>query len=487
MKKTQPLDLEKRQFDITEFFYIKKKISECSTFYATLYNLSHIEFSEIVPTACITFDSEGNTLDMKINPMFWDSLNEEAKTFVVLHELSHIMYDHPKRFVHLELDLEIANIASDIVINHNLYENYGIIRELFEWKKYCWVETCFKDLKTIPASNRSFEFYYNLLNECKNTPDVELLGSHKNPGEPSSEKDENYKNISEDDSKLDSFGNIKSSKKKQKEDSKQEISDLMKQIVEKNPDLIEEFNADPCIDSLGFEPISESLVETPKMKEERNGSDSSFVMQELPNFEKLMKILIPPQKKQFREDENETWVGTHRRYMSYLDNNPQVSLPNIYYSQKLLPRKKKNVWIFIDNSGSCAGMFHTFSTIAVSLMKSKEVECRGFTFGDTCDEIKLSENMKINFYAGNDGGFDCIEKKILKIMKDEKGIQYPDNIVVLSDGGAEFNCINKLLNPKSWVMLINNNKHHHLTPKGGKYMVCNSDFFKSNSNKPKMK
>lgn len=480
-----------RQFDISEFFYIKKEISECSSFYATLYNLAHCEFSEDIPTACITFDKEGNTLNMKINPTFWDGLNETAKTFVVLHELSHVVYDHPKRFVHLQLDFELANIASDIVINHNLYRNYGIVRENFDWEKYCWVETCFKDSKVIPDPDRSFEFYYNLLNENRNQPDVELLGSHSNGEEPSEDNESSNnpsteKDIDGEKAEMDDFGNIKPKPKKPGKEDKPEISDLMKEIIEQNPELVEEFNGDPSIESLGFDPIKETSGHTPKMQTERSGKEAEFQMQELPNFDKLMKILTPPVKKKYREEENETWVGTHRRYMSYLDNNPQVSLPNIYYSQKLLPPKKKNVWIFIDNSGSCSGMFHTFSTIAVSLMKSKEVECRGFTFGDTCDEIKLSDKMHISFYAGNDGGFDCIENKIKNIMTKEK-IAYPDNIVVLSDGGAEFRCINKLVNPKAWIMLINNNYHQKLTPPGGKYMVCDSQFFKKpQPKKPKM-
>lgn len=492
MKKNETLP--KKEFDISEFFIIKRKISECSRFYEALYNLAHINFDESVTTAAVSFDRYGNMLNMKINPIFWDSLNNEAKTFVILHELSHVVYDHGKRFIHLELDFELANIASDIVINHNLNNNYDIVREDFNWEKYCWVETCFKDAKVTPPNNRSFEYYYNLLNEAKNIPNVELLGSHSDGTESPEEKQENAANPnnSSEEPKKNKFGNIEvpQLKKpgKKEEIEKQEISDVMKEIMDLNPELIAEFNQEPNIENLGFDPIKEHVVKTPKMGKEREGDSSDFVMQELPNFEKLMKILIPPQKKKYREDENETWVGTHRRYMSYLDNNPNVSLPNVYFSQKLLPQKKKNVWIFIDNSGSCSGMFHTFSSIAVALMKSKDVECRGFTFGDTCDEIKLSENMRISFYAGNDGGFDCIENKILKILKEEKNTQYPENIVVLSDGGAEFNCIKKLKQPKSWVMLINNNNHQYLTPQGGKYIVCDTNFFNSpNKSNPKMR
>lgn len=487
-------------FDISEFFQIKRAISECSQFYAALYNLAHCEYSDSIPTACVQFDKEGNMLKMMINPDFWNSLGDEAKSFVVLHELSHIVYDHPKRFLHLELDMELANIASDIVINHNLCNNYGIVREMFDWEPYCWVETCFKELKKTPPNNKSFEFYYNLLNELKYKPEQQLLGNHGNmsptkkedlenmDGAPSLGENEEKPEPGEDESKQDEFGNIKPSEKDA--NAKPEISQTMKDILSQNPDLVEEFNGDPDAKNLGFDSLKEHMGHIAKKAEkERDGDTATFEMQEPPNFDKLMDLLLPSKKKKYREEMNETWVGTHRRYMSYLDNNKDISLPNVYYSQKLLPPEKKNVWVFIDNSGSCSGMFHTFSTIAVSLMKSDQVECRGFTFGDTCDEIKLSEKMRIGFYAGNDGGFDCIEHKIKEIMKKEPNTKYPDNIVVLSDGGAEFGNIKQLINPKAWIMLINNNRHGHLTPPGGKALLCDSNFFtpkKKTVTRPKM-
>ena len=83
-----------KPFNISEYFKIKQKIEECNTFYAALFNLAEITYSNKVDTACINFDKNGNTLNMEINPVFWDSLNETAKTFIVLHELYHVVYDH---------------------------------------------------------------------------------------------------------------------------------------------------------------------------------------------------------------------------------------------------------------------------------------------------------------------------------------------------------------------------------------------------------
>ena len=36
---------------------------------------------------------------------------------------------------------------------------------------------------------------------------------------------------------------------------------------------------------------------------------------------------------------------------------------------------------------------------------------------------------------------------------------------------------NKLEKPKNWILLINNNNSHSLTPPGGKYIKLNNDFF----------
>lgn len=459
----------KKPFNISEYFKIKQRIEECDAFYAALYNLAEVSYSEEISTACINFDKDGNSLNMKINPSFWNSLNEDAKTFVVLHELYHVVYDHGKRIKNLGGDFNLGNIASDIVINHHIHEKVGIHRELFDWKPYCWVETCFPKENNVPT-DRNFEFYYRKLESSKSLENNQLLGSH-------SDGEELNKDETKDNSNDATIGD---------EFSPENFSDTFKGIIEQNPILAEEIAKSPDFKNLGDE-LKEHLPIHPKLGNKHSGAQADFVKSdEKPTFHKLMKILVP-KKKDKVDDDLEVWVGTHRRYTSFLKNNGNMILPNIKEYEKFSGKDKKEVWIFMDSSGSCHGMFHTFSNIVMALLKEKTVNCRAFAFGDDCEEVD-TKNRKIGFYSGNAGGFDCIEYKILEVMEKEK-IKYPDNVVVLSDGGVYFGIKDRVQQPKNWILLINNDHCKNLTPKGGQYFKVDKNFFglDREQKKPKMK
>ena len=476
----------KKQFNINEFFKIKRKIEECDVFYAALYNLAHISYSEDIPTACVSFDKQGNSLNMLINPHFWQSLNDDAKTFVILHELYHVVYDHGKRIIELGGDFLLGNQASDIVINHHIHEKVGLDRDGFDWKPFCWVETCFPNEENVPT-NKSFEYYYNKLSRMQELVELTLLGTHGN-GESLNEanKQDNHQNGSgkhDDDSEEKTTNNEND---KPQEFSPGNFSEEFKQILEKNPEIAESLLESPDFADLK-EGIKEHIPHHPKMGNRHAGIEVDFVQpKEKPMFHKLMKLLVP-KKKDMRDEDYEAWVGTHRRYTSFLKQNPNMMLPNIKEEEKFSGKDKKEVWIFMDSSGSCHDMFGTFSNIVVSLLKEKQVNCRAFAFGDDCTEVDAKKH-KISFHSGNDGGFDCIEDKILEIMYKEKG-KYPDNVVVLSDGGVEFDIIDDIQKPENWILLINNDYCKHLTPSGGKYFKVDDEFFGlgNNSNKRKNK
>lgn len=464
------------KFDMNQYFQIKRRIEECDVFYAALYDLAHVEYSNEIETACISFDREGNALQMKINPLFWQGLNEEAKAFVVMHELYHVIYDHAKRMIALELDFNIGNIASDIVINHNLCNKMGIVRELFDWEQFCWVETCFKDEKDIPT-DRNFEYYYEKLIKQKNQSQQKLLGSHS---------DGTQKNKKEQ---------TESSSNKKEEDTEQSFTDRLseeiKEIIKQNPQIMEDFKESEASEKISpkemkelsdyINPHSES---TPGAKEIDVYRDAPKFA-EMPNFDKLMKILIPKKKKSEYKEE-ETWVGQHRRYASFLKQNNHIFLPNLKEQEKQQKNKKKEVWVFMDTSGSCTGMFPFFSKIVQELLKHKEINCRAFSFDDYCFEIKNKNSQIRASFGNNGGGFDCIEETILETMKKEN-IKYPDNILVLSDGAVHFRLKNRLIKPENWIMLLNNEYHNNIVPERGKFFLLDEDFFKIKSNKPTFK
>ncbi len=463
--------MKEKHLNVLEFFKIKQIIEECDVFYATLFNLTDVRFSDKIETACINFDKEGNSLNMEINPVFWSSLNDSAKAFVVLHELYHVVFDHGKRFKDLGADFSVGNIASDIVINHHIDQKVGLSRELFDWKPYCWVETCFKDEKDVPT-DMNFEYYYNKLIK-NNLPEQQLIGSHSSGEELNDEKKKDNENQNNGEE-------IKSEAGNGEDFSPKNFSETFKDILESNPELAKEISKSPDFADLGDE-LKEFMPIFPELGDKVAGKQEAFKkLDEKPTFNKLMKLLIP-KKKDINDDELEMWVGAHRRYAAFLKQNSNLLLPNTKEEERFSGKDKKEVWIFMDSSGSCHGMFHIFSNIIMALLKEKRVNCRAFAFGDDCEEVDVKKHQ-ISFYSGNAGGFDCIEEKILEINHKE-GVKYPDNVVVLSDGGVHFSIKNRLVKPENWVLLINNDYCKGLTPPGGKYMKIDNDFFGLKKNK----
>ena len=104
------------------------KISECIQnfilrdnlmFYG--YFLLNVNFyeSRALPTAGVNF--RNLRMNFYYNPDFIDGLNEKQVAFLVIHELFHLLFNHPKRgkgYNH-----ELANIAMDMIINELIQEN----------------------------------------------------------------------------------------------------------------------------------------------------------------------------------------------------------------------------------------------------------------------------------------------------------------------------------------------------------------------------
>ena len=132
-----------------------------------------------MPTAGILFDKKsGEGMQFLINPNFWAKLNDHSKAFVIGHEILHVYLDHGRRS--LALDRNLANLAQDIVINHQLVDIFGFKREdLTFGDSYCWRDTMFPGRDDIDA-DRCFEYYYTKLQEQNGAPKQESEGE---PGE----------------------------------------------------------------------------------------------------------------------------------------------------------------------------------------------------------------------------------------------------------------------------------------------------------------
>lgn len=165
---------------IKDVIRISKELLYDKPFYGSVLLSLNKEVSPKAPTAMVGL--EGIMFKLTVNPEFWDSLSDNHKQGLLLHELGHIIYFHLTEYSHLK-DKEIANIAMDVFINQTidskLLPDGG-----------CTVDK-FKDL----LPNKSTNWYYEQLmknKEAKDDPTLEnMLSQSSGQGESGKDKDGN--------------------------------------------------------------------------------------------------------------------------------------------------------------------------------------------------------------------------------------------------------------------------------------------------------
>lgn len=90
----------------------------CSNgFYGLL--LMHLKY--VLNTEMDTAYTDGE--EIGFNPTFMDKLSEDELDFVMMHEIMHVVLQHCTRFVEERMDMELWNIACDIVVNSNILKS----------------------------------------------------------------------------------------------------------------------------------------------------------------------------------------------------------------------------------------------------------------------------------------------------------------------------------------------------------------------------
>lgn len=344
-----------------------------------------------IPTAGIFFDPKTRKeLFFAINKSFWEGLTPDQKAFVVCHEMLHILLDHQKRSE--GLNHELANVAQDIVINHQLVDSYGFLRKAVDPdSKYCWIETCFPETHQNVHSGQSFMYYYNLLLEDAAHKIMECLGSHQQSN--TSDKSEGEQKKPEQTPELGESPNIEDILEKIKDDleAKEELEKLEKE-------------------SEGY---SDKLFSVDKQK-----------VKPKKKWETVIKKWV--QKTISNSDNQEdTWVGKNRRFAFLGDD---LILPNSL-EQEHREKNKVVVWFLQDTSGSCIGYANRFFKAAQSI-PSKKIDVRIACFDTSVYPTSL-DDPKIRGGGGNNS--HCMERYIQQTIKKE-GIKYPDAVFLMSDG-----------------------------------------------------
>lgn len=86
------------------------------------YNL-HINFHEqdSIGTCAVNVTSKG--FNFFYSPKFLENMSQKEVNFIDIHEIFHLLFDHPKRTITGQYDHKLSNIAQDMIINHVIWED----------------------------------------------------------------------------------------------------------------------------------------------------------------------------------------------------------------------------------------------------------------------------------------------------------------------------------------------------------------------------
>lgn len=113
-------DIDSRISDeIISFIYNKDGKTNMS-FYG--YFFTRINFEEVNDntTACVY--AKGSRLYLRYNKAFLDALSKEEIRFLLMHELSHLLFSHLNRIG--DRDMKKSNVVADMIINTSILEDF---------------------------------------------------------------------------------------------------------------------------------------------------------------------------------------------------------------------------------------------------------------------------------------------------------------------------------------------------------------------------
>lgn len=376
-------------FSNEEFFSLSRELEKHHSIFDRLWSLGKPTFTQEIPTAAVFFDKVGESIDFKINPDFWGTLNDVQKKFVISHECLHVILYHGFRINQLnKSELQIANLALDVVVNHSLVDKFGFDRALSDPdNKYCWVDTVFSE--NPPEVGKYYEFYYNLLEKLKeNGSDLgDLQGS-----------------VLDDHDGLSSFNTSEFEDKIKDLVSSEELESLSDFVEAQTEDIQDITKEAGCSPGNTFR-----LASAGKVKKKRK-------------WETVIKKWA---SKYMKDNDVEQWARRNRRF-SFMANDFMIPTDQ---EVEEFEKDRIQVWFFQDTSGSCSGFVDRFFKAAKSLPLDR-FDVKMHCFDTRVYETTL-ESRKLYGFGGTT--FSCIEIYIQNYMK-AHNVPYPKAVFIITDG-----------------------------------------------------
>lgn len=365
---------------------IANRLSDYSTLFSTLIENANISIVSEGKTAWVEFDNEGRCINFCFNEDFWNSCDEDARLFIFSHETMHIFLNHGKRARKKTAPQDIKNIAADVVVNESLISNYGFKQDMLgpHAENMISIDMIVKQFdltqkeEQLIRANTSFELI------------VDILMKNGRMGGNSPDSIDQH-DFGEDNKIEENFKELAASK-----------------MIDADADLkkMKSFSS--------------------KFKGEHIHSKLLFDMSSVKStpINKWERIIIESLKKEITEDfkNQERWLPSRRNETLY--SSYGLLLPSEHETEEIAEFKKKDVWFFLDVSGSCVNEVERFVRVYRSVDK-RFFSTKLFVFDETVTGL-VNQEM---FSYGGGTSFAAIENFL---SRNQEG--YPSNIFVLTDG-----------------------------------------------------
>lgn len=445
----------------TEYFFLMaRRLEKHSVIFSEFLEMgkpTFIDDKKRLPTAAVGFDAEGDCIMFLFNVDYWNGLTDYDRTFIITHEMLHIILGHGRRFSRDQEDTigqdRRANIAQDLVINHMIDYGFRISRQKTSpiiSEEACWIDTVFgkrrlKDGTTevvpqdkVPPIGKNYEHYYNLL------PVQEVvflhvggIGKDGKPQEKESGKcldHHKHYNISKEDyDKL-----IDKLDKGFSSDAKEELGEMLEKH---DPDSIADEDKEAGNEAGG----KWHLAKKKRVKKKRK-------------WETIIKNwTVNKINQEFSYTEN--WVRENRRLAAMGDTG--VILPsNTMLEDDVMEKDKIEVWFFQDTSGSCVSYADRFFHAAETIPHGEDdpFQLRLFCF-DTKVYPVDEKDRKLQGFGGT--SFSILEAEVRRLMEKENIKRHPTVFVITDGYGDQIDC----KKPKLWYWFLTENSSTNCIPK----------------------
>lgn len=413
--------------------------NELETFHKIFYvffELAGVYFSTEVPTACVRFPRVGKA-EMLLGTEFWKNLQLEEKIFVVCHECLHVLLDHGVRNGQniKGATPRLVNVAQDITINEMIVDLFGFNRkDLRDWKKFCWIDTCFENPMLI-ARNETFTYYLEKLikDPPKATEDggPSTIDEHQDTGDEGDVQEETQ----EEKKARDGVAKVLAD-----ELSPGELENLLKALPEPG------MNTGKLAGFL--EEILAKKLKPVKLK-----------------FSRLIRKLKKTSLKETEVD-LETFARGDRRFDDLIMTSG-VILPGKMASCKPINGRLLTA-VFMDVSGSCITYLDVFQKVFLALDADRDTfDTRLFIFDTKVKKVKPGDRI----YVGGGTSFKIIEEQCIELAAE---VRYPDCVIIITDGAGD-----KVVPraPTKWIWLLTDHYDLSQIPSESKHFLINQLIF----------